>query len=251
MKSREVVTKDNYKQIVLKRMIILCWILLAVCFVVKIFGGNFFNIVCQNERFIKACEFVDKNVWLQYIIGCVSTLFLQTLYLLAISKHLWFTRKREIVIVVTTMTLGVGLRLISNIFGYIIDIYQYLVMPFLIRDKYKCNVKFRRVFLGLFLTVIFQITSLVVKNLEIFPVTDNNFLIAVIYNIDVSIMIILYYLYSNKVKENNMGLFSGWLWGKSPKTLENMKQKRLVKIENLKIEVAEIDKELNRRNENK
>lgn len=252
MKSREVVTKDNYKQIVLKRMIILCWILLAVCFVVKIFGGNFFNIVCQNERFIKVCEYVDKNVWSQYVIGCISTLFLQTLYLLAISKHLWFTRKREIVIVVSTMMLGVGLRLINSIIGFIFDIYQYLIMPFLIHDKYKYNVKLRRVILGLCLTLIFQITSLIVKNLEIFTVTNNSFLIAFIYNIDVSIMIILYYLHSNNIKENNMGLFSGWLWGKSPKTLEKMKTTRLAKRAKLDQEIAEINSELDRqKNENK
>lgn len=252
MKSREVVTKDNYKQIVLKRMIILCWILLAVCFVVKIFGGNFFNIVCQNKRFIKACEFVDKNVWLQYIIGCISTLFLQTLYLLAISKHLWFTRKREVVIVVTTMMLGVGLRLISNIFGYIIDIYQYLIMPFLIKDKYHFNVKTRRVILAFCLTFIFQLVSLLVKNIGIKIITDDLFLIVIIYFIDVYIMTTLYYLYSNIKKENNMGLFGGWMWGKSTKQLEKMKATRLAKRAKLDQEIVEINTELDRqKNENK
>lgn len=250
MKSREVVTRDNYKRIVLKRMIILCWILLAVCFVVKVFGGNFFNIVCQNERFTKVCVFVDKNVWMQYIIGCISTLFLQTLYLLAISRHLWFTRKREVVIVLISMLIGVGLRLCSATIGFVFDIYQYLIMPFLIKDKYKFCVKSRRVILAVVLTIIFQIISLFVKNLEIFTVTNNNFLIAFIYNIDVSIMIIMYYLYSNKIKESAMGLFSGWLWGKSPKTLQKMRATRIAKIESLKTEVAEIDKELTRKNEN-
>lgn len=38
---KEVVTEDNYKQIVLKRMIIICWVILFVCFIIKIFGGDF------------------------------------------------------------------------------------------------------------------------------------------------------------------------------------------------------------------
>lgn len=252
MKSREVVTKDNYKQIVLKRMIILCWILLAVCFVVKIFGGNFFNIVCQNERFIKVCDYVDENVWLQYIIGCISTLFLQTLYLLAISKHLWFTRKREVVIVVTTMMLGVGLRLVSVVFKTLFDIFQYFIMPFLIKDNFKIRTKILRVVASYIMVFIFQLVSLLTKNLSIgFTTVNYAFITNIIFMIDIYIMVGLYYLYINFNKEKNMGLFVDWLWGKSPKTLENMKQKRLVKIENLKIEVAEIDKELNRRNENK
>lgn len=251
MKSREVVTKDNYKQIVLKRMIILCWILLAVCFVVKIFGGNFFNIVCQNERFIKACEFVDKNMWLQYIIGCISTLFLQTLYLLAISKHLWFTRKREIIIVVITMLLGTGIRVYNSYIGLIVDVYQYALMPFLIKDDFKMSVKIRRIIASTIITFVFQLISLMTKNLSLGFTTENyNFIISIIFMVDVYIMVILYYLYVNN-KEKNMGMFVSWLWGKSPKTLEKMKQNRLVKIENLKIEVAEIDKELNRKNENK
>jgi hypothetical protein len=251
MKSREVVAKDNYKQIVLKRMIILCWILLAVCFMVKIFGGNFFNIVCQNERFIKACEFVDKNVWLQYIIGCISTLFLQTLYLLAISKHLWFTRKREVVIVIITMMLGTGIRVYNSYIGLFVDIYQYSIMPFLIKDEFKISIKIRRIIASTILTFVFQLISLLTKNLSFGFTTENyNFIISIIFMIDVYFMVILYYLYINN-KEKNMGMFVSWLWGKSPKTLEKMKQNRLVKIENLKIEVAEIDKELNRRNENK
>lgn len=251
MKSREVVTKDNYKQIVLKRMIILCWTLLAVCFVVKIFGGNFFNIVCQNERFIKACEFVDKNVWLQYIIGCISTLFLQTLYLLAISKHLWFTRKREILIVLFTILLGVFLRRLSIVFKIVLDVFQYFIMPFLIKSNLKKRVVCRRIIFGFVATLSFEIISALVKNLSINFIPLNGMLISLIFCIDVYIMVILYYLYCNVKKERDMGLLLDWLWGKSPKTLENMKQKRLVKIENLKIEVAEIDKELNRKNENK
>lgn len=247
MKSREVVTKDNYKQIVLKRMIILCWILLGVCFVVKIFGGNFFNIVCQNERFIKACEFVDKNVWLQYLIGCISTLFLQTLYLLAISKHLWFTRKREFVIVLLSTLVGVALRMINNWLPLIMDIYQYIVMPFLIKDQFKIRVKVLRIVASYVMTFVFQLVSLIVKNLSFgFTTSNYNFVISIIFMIDVYIMVVLYYLYINLKKENGMGMFVNWLWGKSPKTLEKMKATRLAKRAKLDQEIAEINAELDK-----
>ena len=54
----------------IKRAIILCWILLAVCFAIKLFGGNWFEIVCANEHFIKFCDFIDK-AYINYPLSCV------------------------------------------------------------------------------------------------------------------------------------------------------------------------------------
>ena len=45
-----VTTKDKYNRVI-KRSIILCWIALAICFIVKIFGGNFFEIVVHRGLF--------------------------------------------------------------------------------------------------------------------------------------------------------------------------------------------------------
>ena len=60
MKIKNKITEDNYQEVVLKRLIIICWVLLAICFVIKLFGGNFFEIMCTNKTFIKFCDFVDK-----------------------------------------------------------------------------------------------------------------------------------------------------------------------------------------------
>ena len=253
MKSREVVTKDNYKQIVLKRMIILCWILLAVCFVVKIFGGNFFNIVCQNERFIKVCEYIDENVWLQYVIGCISTLTLHTLYLLAISKHLWFTRKREFWIVLSSILICTAVKLYDSNIGLIADIWQYFILPILIKNPFTNLIYFVRILYAYFLAFIFQLISIITKGLVIDFTTNNSFLIAIIFMLDILIMNSLYYLYSNLNKGvMSVGIFTSWLWGKSPKTLEKMKATRLEKRAKLDQEIAEINSELDRqKNENK
>ena len=55
-----VTTKDKYNRVI-KRSIILCWIALAICFIVKILGGNFFEIVVHNDRFTAVCEFCQKS----------------------------------------------------------------------------------------------------------------------------------------------------------------------------------------------
>lgn len=239
---KEVVTEDNYKQIVLKRMIIICWVILFVCFIIKIFGGNFFNIVCTNTKFANICAYVDKAVWIQYIIGCISTFLLHSMYLLAISKKLWFSKK-DLLFVVPSILIGVGLRLINNIVGYFVDVWQYFVLPIFIENKFHKNVYARRIALGFVLTFIFQVISLLVKNIGLKIITNGSFLIASIYAIDVFIMSLLYYLYSN-VKENNMGLFMGWLWGKNEKQLKALKEKKLAQIEALKKDIADIDAKL-------
>ena len=49
------------KQKFIKRVIIGAWITLALCFVIKLFGGNFFNIICENENFIAVCNYADNH----------------------------------------------------------------------------------------------------------------------------------------------------------------------------------------------
>ena len=56
MKNKKIITPENYKEIMLKRGIISCWILLAICLIIKICGGNYFAIVCNSENFINFCK---------------------------------------------------------------------------------------------------------------------------------------------------------------------------------------------------
>jgi hypothetical protein len=255
MKSREVVTKDNYKQIVLKRMIILCWILLAVCFVVKIFGGNFFNIVCQNERFIKVCDYVDNSQTYKIIIGFVSNLLCNSLFYLSICRKIKFTRI-EFVIVVICSAISVVLKVSLRSLSVIIDIIMLFVLPFIFKrsNGVKCTKWFiRSMLFANFFNLLFQIISAIVKNVAVITIESKATLILLIYSIDCYIMLLLYYLCINIVKENKrMSWIMEWLWGKSPKQLEKMKANRIAKRAKIDQEIAEINAELDKqRNENK
>ena len=77
------ITRENYRQIILKRAIIACWVILIVCFIIKLFGGNFFNIISNNERFIQLCKFID-NTWLYYVVGYINYIFAGYIYTFAI-----------------------------------------------------------------------------------------------------------------------------------------------------------------------
>lgn len=240
--SKQVVTEDNYKQVVLKRMIAICWCILGLCFLVKIFGGNFFVIICENGNFIKICDYIESSDILKCIIGVINTAILETLYLLAISGKLFF-KKKEIIFVYSFILISVPLRYFFTLFKYISDIFLYFILPFLVSDDFHFNVKTRRTVFAFILAFVFQLISMIVKNLSISYLPNHGILVGLIYSIDVYIMTVLYYLYFIK-KEKNMGLFMDWLWGKSKKQLEKMKQSRLAKKAVLDKELAEIEQAL-------
>ena len=89
-----VTTRDKYNRVI-KRSIILCWIALAICFIVKIFGGNFFEIVVHNDRIaltliFQVLSLITKNIglgilgdnFLVSIIVMIDTYFMLALYYL-------------------------------------------------------------------------------------------------------------------------------------------------------------------------
>lgn len=193
MKNREVVTKDNYKQIVLRRAIILCWVLLAICFIVKIFGGNFFNIVCENKNFIKVCQFIDNSV-LFYIINYLSYIITTSLIILSCCKKYKFNKK-EILIIAICYNLCFGLKFISLTISAIIEqLVLFIILPLIFSKSIK------RTILTFILVNGFQLISLFTKNIGI-GIMEVPFLIGIIFMFDYYIMLILYYLYSNLKKE--------------------------------------------------
>ena len=112
---KEVVTGDNYKQIVLKRMITLCWILLAVCFVIKLFGGNFFAFIGES----KVAEYIANNLWLFSIVQFIFYFFGTYFVFSATYKD------KHKIINITSIVLSYSIKLLSTLniipifFGFI------------------------------------------------------------------------------------------------------------------------------------
>ena len=55
-------------------LITVSWILLVICLVIKLFGGNWFELWWDNEKFIAACNYVENNTILKISISCVNYL---------------------------------------------------------------------------------------------------------------------------------------------------------------------------------
>jgi hypothetical protein len=200
-KLKVATNEDNYKEIVLKRAINLCWFLLFVCFIIKIFGGNFFNIVCENENFIKLCNYIDST-WLYYLVGYINYMFTSIIFTFAICSTVKLKRN-NIFICIISLTIFFMLKVVNRYFGLIVDYLIYIPIIchyFCMKEGYSFKQSIIRTFLGLLLVNIFQLISLFIRNLGTFSIIKDNTLNQLIMNIDYVILLILYLLYSIKIK---------------------------------------------------
>ena len=197
---------------VLKRMIILCWVILAVCFVVKIFGGNFFNIVVNNERFISICNFIE-NTFLYYVVGFLFYYANGLFILLAMKRELTLTNKELLLYSIFTIILF-AIQYTFQYIGFleisiIITIIRCVIIPMLI-----FKVKIKDVIVINIFDIVFQLTSSFVKNVHISNTILESVLVGSIFLIDYYIMILLLYLYRYYNKEKTMGFWGTWFLSK-------------------------------------
>lgn len=207
MKHDLKITEDNYREVVLKRSIILCWVLLAICFVIKIFGGNFFAIVCTNEKFIKVCEFIENTIIFDILqfISFVFSYFLifrcvdmnnskRNTIIFFIYAVLYFVFKELIKFNVIQLT-----TTIHNIleFGLI-----YFFMIMFCNTKSKLHIRLLKPLLFVSLLLIFSLISAIVKNIGIDSSLNESVVMGLIFLIDYYIMILLTYFYMKRRTKN-------------------------------------------------
>jgi hypothetical protein len=222
----------------LRRVIVISWATLALCFVVKIFGGNFFEIMCESENYKALCEYAEKHLWFDFVLSNSISLFCQSFYLLAIIQKYKFSIK-EFIFTFISVIVCWFIRIYLFEISFICDLWLLIIMPIILLGKnYK---KYWQIIFAVLFNLVFQFVSLIVKNLSIGYIDDSIFLV-LIYGIDVYIMCFLYYLYRNFIKENNdMGRFWTLFMGKPVDRLKKMKAKREEKISKLEKEIADIE----------
>ena len=190
----EKLDKERY----LKRVIVVCWIALAICFGIKLFGGNLFEIMCENEKVISICNYIDTHYWADILLYSSYHFVLMYFFVLSIIGK-WKYTKVQLVILVISVVLSVIIKNISYTFGVFFDIWQGVIMPIVFTWRNKKRIPYA--FLGNILLMAFQLLSMYAKNIDGLIVTNQGALISIIFSIDVLIMDILYYVYSNLILE--------------------------------------------------
>lgn len=184
----------------LKRVIAISWLALLACCIIKIFGGNFFVIMCENERFIAVCEYADTHFWANYLISCLYCFVLLYFFTLAILQKAKFSQTQLIVVIITVL-IGTLIKIYSVSWGWVFDIWQMGLMPMLFLGKHFK--RYLRILIGVALLLSFQVLSLVTKDLGV-TTLGNSILIEAIFTIDVFIMEVLYFSYSNLLRKESV-----------------------------------------------
>ena len=185
----------------LRRVISVCWIALAACFIIKLFGGNLFEIACANSNFIAICDYANTHLWLNYIMSalyCFISLYFFTLAILQRTKY----KKWELVILTITVLGGTSVKVFWNeIAGFVFDVWTVVFMPMLFLGKnYK---RYIRILFANGLLMAFQLISIYVRNIH-HIILDENAFVGMLFSIDVLIMLVLYFSYSNLLAKENV-----------------------------------------------
>ena len=232
----------------LRRVIVISWITLALCFLVKIFGGNFFEIMCNNPKYKALCEYADTHLWLDFILAFCSSMLTESLFLLAILQKYKFTLK-EFIITAVSVALVYFLKVYNQYIGLVGDVWLTILLPMVfVKKDFK---RYLAIFFANLFNWAFQFLSLLVKNLSIGFVDESVFII-LIYMIDLYLMCFIYYLYRNYKKEQkDMGRYWTWFAGKPVDKLKEMKAKREKQIAKLNEEIKAIEQEIEKQKNEK
>jgi MFS superfamily sulfate permease-like transporter len=177
----------------LKRVIVVSWIALVLCFAIKLLGGDIFDIVCKNKNFIAVCNYADTHLWAEYCLCALYCFISLYFYTLAVIKRIRY-KKWELCVLIITVLGGTAIKVWSATYGWFFDIWQMFILQAIF--MYKTPKQWYRILIGAVLLIIFQMASMYIKDAS-FDDIYNNSVIGAIFMIDVWFMLMLYYGYSN------------------------------------------------------
>lgn len=194
-KFRDKIAKERYTtSFRLKVLIIVCWIAYITCLIIKLCGGNWFEIATTNQRFIDICNYIDNTLWLKMMIACINFIIVGSIIILAILKQLfykWYQALLFIPLMITASIVGRYNSIANSILSFIIYLLPIIFIP---KQWYRAIV-------GTCLLILFQFISLITKNVNEIYLNNGSTLVSIILQIDVIILSLIYYLYANARKE--------------------------------------------------
>jgi hypothetical protein len=174
--------------------IVICWISLFAFWAIKLFGGNFFEIVVQNENFIKFSDMV-QNTWVKYLVSFITIAVAKYFTFGAICQKFTFKGTQLLVVLLSIIMIWTFANFCENDF---LQMYGGYIIFIAIGAFYQKGWKKTFGLLAIVFEVLFNVLSVLIRGLELSLST--NYLIIFIGIFDMYIMTVLYYLYSNLIK---------------------------------------------------
>lgn len=176
--------------------IVICWVTLLCFWVIKLFGGNFFEIAVNNENFIKFSELVETN-WLKYLVSFFTIAVAKYLTFGAICQKFVFKGKQLIFVIFGIVSIWavsnfvpLGKLQFPAWYAYVVFIAAGII--------YQKGWKKTFGVLAILFETAFTVISFLIRNVPV--VVASNYLMGFILSIDLYIMYFLYFLYSNLIK---------------------------------------------------
>lgn len=191
------VTSDKYSKSI-KISLVLCWIGLIVCCLIKLFGGNFFSIDVKSSRFIEVCNYIDSNAILLILVQALNYLAYGYIFYCAILRKLRLNTKEAIIFLSTSILLLI-IKRFAPVVGTILEMLVLILVPIILQ-----NCKW---YISLFYQLLYNIfgfTSAFTKSIGNLRLPDNS-LIGIIFMIDMYFMVTLFMLYNYKKEEVKNG----------------------------------------------
>lgn len=184
---------------VTKITIVLCWLSLFDFWAIKIFGGNWFEIMVENENFIKFSNAV-QNTWLKYLSSFITIFIARYFTFGAICQKFVFKGKTLFFVLAMIISMWVVVNFID--IPFLNMWYAYILIATFAVFYQK---KWKKLYglLAIAFDFIFSTVSILTRNIELQIITD--YLVGYILLIDMNIMYFIYYLYSNllRLKKEN------------------------------------------------
>lgn len=175
-------------------LITVIWILLIVCLIIKLFGGNWFELGTDNEKFMNFCNFVEGEMPLKMFIACIiNAVSCYPIYCIILNKKT--LNLKEFLIFIPMTVIKSIVSWYNSTISFIIDLFMLLV-PTTILNK-----NFKRTIICFALVNAFQVMTILLRNLSFDFNTSNTVVENYLYQIDYYLMILLFYLYTFKTKK--------------------------------------------------
>ena len=199
-KIKDKIAKERYTtSFRLKVLIIVCWIAYIICLIIKLCGGNRFEIATSNETFIALCDYIDNTLWLKATICSIFYVISAYLIYLCLTRQKLFKDWWMLIILLMSSIINV---LINNTYVNLgLSLITMIVIP-LIKTKGKL---WLHIIIGVLLVCLFQQISLRTRSIG-WNLDNQSTLVLLIMQVDYYIMLIIYYLYVNGKEVNKNGL---------------------------------------------
>ena len=175
-------------------LIIVSWIILVIFLIIKLLGGNWFELGSDNEKFIAFCNFVDNTQWLKMILACLIYCT-SGYFIICIMLNTNKLKLIQSLIFLPCMIIKSIISWYLPIVAFIMDLFILLVLTTIFNKNFKRNI------LCFIIMLAFQFISLLLRNFAIKDFNENNTLLSLLYQIDYYLMIALMYIYNLRRKE--------------------------------------------------